>query len=358
MFENHGYFPILSVKPAEMTAIDNLPSTDKRKLLPVISLKKWATSKSLDNSIDKIRKCMGERSVILDLGLPISGTGADKELSKLRSPRGGFSDWVSFLGDHPQCVPTVQAHSGDPNAIRKQVEALLRLGRGLVLRFRQAANWNTNLMEAITNLDTRGASILCIFDVGQIYSSSDLTLLASSVSSAAENVATLLAPASPTMAIAGSSFPSDFVSINRESAKIDIQERRLHTLVNEVSERSALAPRFRYGDYGSVFAGERGFAQTVAIRVDYPSQAKWIYHRREHENPAKSAAVAIMQEPEWDDRLVIWGSEEIRRAAAGNVSGLERQGSWTAVRIHLHLHRQLNFDDSGGFLATDEPWTD
>jgi hypothetical protein len=359
VFSDHEYFPILNVKPAEIGALEHLPGTDKDRLLPIIGLKKWYNSSSLDNSIDKIHRCFGQRRIALDLGLIGKGTGADEELTALRDSADGYSNWVSFLGDHAQFTPTVQLEDPRPEILRRQIRELLRLDRGIVFRLRRTAQWGDALIQTISQMNLDGAEALIVLDIGQIQVNTDLTALAVAAGAIAERSLAACATATNTICVAGSSFPSEFASINRQTARIDIRERRLQGILNQDAERRNLRYRFAYGDYGSVFAGDRGFAQSGnALRVDYPARLRWVYHRSELANAATVAAQGIMNEPEWDDGLAIWGTTEIRRAADGDVAGLEYQRNWTAVRIHLHLHRQLNFEDGAQFLGTDEPWQD
>lgn len=360
MFDRFNYFPIINIKPAEISALSHLPGPDKDIFLPIIGLKKWANSKSLDNSVLQIERGVSSRPIVLDLGNIGGGTGADEELSKLKEAAGGFKNWIAFLRDHENFIPTLQTNSFAKKNFLSQADKALSLGRGIAIRLRRKQEWNLQALEALEDLNFNGQEILLIMDAEQLEANFDLLNSAALMSQIAVRARDNLKSSKLTICPAGSSFPSEFASINRQHAKISIRERQLQQILNQASAQSKLEIEFRYGDYASVFAGDRGFAQTgSAVRIDYPSKFRWIYHRRENEIEGwKNAASAITSEAEWNDKLTIWGAERIRRAAIGELDGMKYQRDWVAVRINLHLHQQTNFDGGDGLLSTDEPWQD
>lgn len=360
MFDHFNYFPIINIKPAEISALQHLPGPDKDAFLPIIGLKKWANSKSLDNSVLQIEKGISSRSAVLDLGNVGAGTGADEELFKLKEAAGGFKNWIAFLRNHENFIPALQTNSFVKRNFLSQVDKALSLDRGIAIRLRRKQEWNANAVEALEEINFGGQSVLLILDVEQLEANFDLLNSAALMSQIAVRARDKFKSSQLTICPAGSSFPSEFASINRQHAKINIRERQLQHILNQLSAQSKLGIEFRYGDYASVFAGDRGFAQTGnAVRIDYPSRFRWIYHRRENEAEGwKNAANAVTSEAEWNNELTIWGAERIRRAAIGELDGMKYQRDWVAVRINLHLHQQTNFDGGDGLLSTDEPWKD
>lgn len=326
-------------------------------LIPTISLRKWMNSGQLQNSFDQITTAMGGRQVILDLGAtrqPPQGS-AELQLAALHNPEGGFAAWVQEVTARELVIPTLQW--GDPQPTRAQLNALVELGRGLVLRFRRGNAWNLPQLLNIAPVELGGAAVLCILDFGQLQMNADLTQAASELVAVAGAIRQRLDTSDITFSLAASSFPVDFASINREHARIPIRERELFNLISAADVFNEPGVTLAYGDFASVFAAERGFARGGAPRVDYPRATRWTYYRREVDLSFVNAAAAVMADADWDDDLVIWGSNEIRRAASGDLDGLHYQRAWTAVRIHLHLHQQLHFG-SGGLYETDDDWSD
>ena len=62
-----NYVPILSLKPAEMAAVEELFENEKDLILPIVELKRWANSNQISNSIKRVEKAFGNRFWIADL---------------------------------------------------------------------------------------------------------------------------------------------------------------------------------------------------------------------------------------------------------------------------------------------------
>jgi hypothetical protein len=168
--------------------------------------------------------------------------------------------------------------------------------------------------------------------------------------------AAVLASANLSTVLIGSSFPSSFAEIDPSYSKMEIRERSLHSLLAPSSPLRANEINLWYGDHASVYADLKQPAFRGAPRVDLPSRLTWAFHRRKEENGYQLAAQLIMKETEWREDVLCWGTQEIRRAAIGNLEGLNSGAPWTAIRINNHLHQQAHFDESVGPI--EEPWSD
>ena len=62
------YVPLLSVRPAEIRALKELPEKTKDRLLPFMFLRPWTTAQQLDNALVRIEEAYGTRPVIIDAG--------------------------------------------------------------------------------------------------------------------------------------------------------------------------------------------------------------------------------------------------------------------------------------------------
>ncbi len=62
------YIPMLSLRPAEMRALEELPNLTKDRLLPIVHLRPWVGSHRLENATDRIATAYGDRRVIVAMG--------------------------------------------------------------------------------------------------------------------------------------------------------------------------------------------------------------------------------------------------------------------------------------------------
>lgn len=356
MFRGFYYFPDLKVSPSEIDGMARLPGPTKDLILPTIRLRRWRGAHGFRAIMDQVERACGNRSIIMDLAsTPAEATcEAQARLIELSQAENGYHHWVDFIGSDPRFVPVLQVGTVRENVLA-QARALLGFGRGLVIRVRRDAAWNLDLLDWLEVIDFGGQPVLVVFDYGQIDRASDVTLIAATLAGLCRRWIEVLDSAEPTFTVVASSFPSNFADINRASARLQIVERQLHRVL---SENLAGVAEVRYGDTASVFAGERGFSRGGAPRVDLPKPTRWVYHRKES-GGYQAAAEAVMADPEWDENLIIWGTDRIRDARANRLDGLTYPQAWTAVRIHLHLHQQAHVGgDIGDIYNNDEEWVD
>jgi hypothetical protein len=355
LVEQKTYFPALTIREAEIKALNKLAGPTKDRLFPIVRLQAWPRSKKdgpplIERSLHKYIEAMEERSAALDLAVPRTDRDSDAaiqgraEISKLRDPRCGFQVWVELIKRYPQFVPTV-VWCDDADNLKVEIKSLIEIGRGIVLRLRRSQRWNLPNLSIVDSAVLKGQKILVVMDCEQIDRREDILLVATEVQTVALRISSILNSENVQFVVVGSSFPSDFASIHNRTAKLDIRERQIFSLLDGSPALVKAHMKLRYGDHASVFAGEREPQFRGLPRVDYPAPLKWIYHRRPQSEGFVAAAKAIVAEPEWNEALLCWGAQEIRRAADGDASGLGAAAPWTAVRINLHLHRQAHFDD-------------
>lgn len=357
MFGDFAYFPFLKVSPSELDALHHLPNADKDAFLPVVRLRPWRGAKKFESVIKKIDYAVGDkRPIIVDVcDIDIDDTECKKTLTSFKIRNRGYENWVSFIQSQERFIPALQVSRPLTSDIVVQAEQLRDLGRGLVLILRRELAWELDALDALSPLEFKGSPLLVAFDYGQIEDRTDLSLAAATIKTLADACAAKIRSADLTFTIASSSFPSNFAEIHRETFRLAIRERQLFDLVKSASKGGH---NFLYGDYASVFAGERGFSRGGAPRIDLPKQTRWVYHRKEV-GGYQAAALAVVADKDWDPDLKIWGAERIKDATKGPVDGFTYAQAWTAVRIHLHLHQQANFGATPEALNdTDEEWID
>ena len=64
---NFTYVPTLAVRPSEMNGLEQLPALSKDRMLPVFLLAPWASSSSLEKTVERAEKAFPNRQYILDL---------------------------------------------------------------------------------------------------------------------------------------------------------------------------------------------------------------------------------------------------------------------------------------------------
>ncbi|MBZ9906123.1 beta family protein [Mesorhizobium sp. BR115XR7A] len=361
------YFPAIATRQAEMRALGRLAGPTKDLLLPLIKLQAWPRIKQSDTgfvsrSLNELFEAFGARRVIIDLASPRYDRESEAvscgraEISALHAPIEGFRAWVDLMRLHAQFIPVVQ-WTIDQVILRQEVQELLALDRGLVFRLKRGQNWNLDGIDLLGGISFRGSRVLVIVDCEQIALRDDLTLLASAAQRTILYAKSKLAAPDLHFVVIGSSFPSSFSDIHPTTAKLDIRERQIFSLLRESPPLLRQGIQLQYGDHASVYAAERTPSFRGSPRVDYPAPHRWIYHRRPASEGFGVAAKAITDEDDWDKALLCWGAQEIRRAAAGDVAGLNSASPWTAVRINVHLHQQAHFS-AGGASVIEEAWTD
>ncbi|MBB3938239.1 beta family protein [Aureimonas phyllosphaerae] len=361
----HTYYPAISTRQSEIRALKELAEPTKDRLFPIVRLQAWSRPKAgqggpLERSLTHIKDALGIRPFALDVQVPRqlpttewAQLGIDEQ-SRLFAPSGGFANWCDIVETDERLIPTV-IWADNHAALRTQVSRLAALGRGLVFRFRRSQGWNLADAASLLDLALGDGPVLFMFDCEQIGARDDLTAIGLSVRGAMLAVAGMFEPENSEFMLCGSSFPSQFAEINPEHAVIDIRERVLFQMLRASPLLLQAGVVLKYGDHASVFAGEREPAFRGAPRVDYPTRSRWVYHRCAQ---GFSTAVArVRADSRWDETLLCWGAQRIRRAHGGDLQGLNSQSPWVAMRINIHLHLQAHHDD-GGALVIEEAWVD
>ncbi len=133
-FSSFEYIPILAIRPAEMSALEELPQKDIDLILPIFPLKGWVGSNHLDNTLERIKKSISNRPWIADIDkffsrseTVLDNNGSYKrpvfeEVDNLLDSKNGYQNWFEFLQNIPEAVPTLQLE--DLNELLPQLERL------------------------------------------------------------------------------------------------------------------------------------------------------------------------------------------------------------------------------------------
>lgn len=331
------YFPALRTRQAELKGLSQLDRARKAQLLPVLTLGRWPKATDFSRSAEKAAEAMDGLPYVLDL--TSDARHLAEEQRRLRDPTNAFEAWRNFVAQSAAAIPVVQL-SGDAKTrdIIKQAQEIERQVGKAAFRIRDFTADTPMVINALSALnDSRNAVVLV--DCQYIRNA-----LAAYV---AATVATInrLRSEFPELLISvlSTSFPQSttpFADATQQRGSIDIMERQLHEEIGG----DAVAV---YGDHASIHSviyDEELIMRWVA-RVDYPHELDWYFERRPGDQSANgyiSAARAIRDtDPDIGQRS-IWGEEMIIQAAEGNPHA-KAPAPWIAVRVNIHIARQLDF---------------
>ena len=365
--EENSYRPILSLKPAEMAALEELPEKVKDLIVPIIPIKKWANSKTLEKSLHRVEKAIGSRPWIIDIdkgyAANLSGkessqlSDVDKSLQSLINPNNGYENWVDFISDYENLIPIVQLD--ELSELEKQIDKLLSIDRLMAVRFIMSGqhpitteDFNTSIKIILKKKEID--KLFIVLDYGDLDRSNLVEY--KKFSSLVSRMSKLLPKAS--FAISGTSFPYSFAGSYK--GEIPIYERQIF---NKVRTECPDVDLF-YSDRGSARAESfSGGAGSPPVRIDYPLKNDWRFIRKEFDGRDKEdiyqeAAIEVMNSDFWDEDLRLWGTQMIEKTSSGDAYGITTPQRSTAVRINIHLYQQLYYNSNLSELDTDEDWED
>lgn len=337
-----------------MVALEELPERDKDALLPIFQLKPWLSSLTLDKAFDRIQKSYGERRAFL-LAPDKTANDGDRpalaEANALLEPGGGFSTWCDLFetGRASNFIPSLQLT--DAGEFDAQAARLVALGRGVVVSFVRSAFSFIPAIARRTAAHTQGgAGVTFLIDLKRqtrtlLVQEAELTSIIDTILG--------ICPAAQ-IAVTASSFPDSFGSCSSQ----EIYERSLYEAL-----RKRFGPSLAYSDRGSARAEKPGGGGGVPFpRIDYPQFREWCFFRAEGPRPYKGGyldlARDLIENSIWDPDVRIWGTQMIEKTKMGEEDGISSPARSTAVRINLHLHRQLWYDQPEQIYDTDDVWQD
>lgn len=358
LLKDVSYIPLLTLRPAEMQALEELPEHDKNLMMPFFHLGPWSTAHRLASSLERLELAYEDRSCFVTICEPdgsiVAPRPVHQELALLRNPERGYEAWCNFIESNINFVPAVQLAASDQ--LQRQVTRLYSLGRGLMVSI-DAAGFPAaeQVAKIISSLADGGRDVCFLLDLGRI---NDAIFMEGQASVYA--LAILGAAPNAFVAISASSFPASFTTTPAQEIKERIG-------FNNVAAK--IGARLIYSDRGSARAEQLpGGGGPLFPRIDYPLKNQWSFFRSENGVDKKDVdlrkevyfvqARAAMASSSWESKLRIWGTQMIERTALGDNSAITNPMRSTAARINIHLHRQLFYDDPGAMYDTDDEWSD
>jgi hypothetical protein len=348
-FRNFDYAPILAVRPSEMTALEELPPSDKNSMLPYIILRPWLTARHIENVLARVDAARGRRPTIVDLTADIFGEPrrpVHDAFDALRDSANGYRNFCDFVAEHEHFIPSLQLSA--PAQIGAQIRRFTALDRGCVVRLTGPTfGFSRQIAEQFSDVEDQ-SKIHFILDYAR--QSRDILTRAAGAIGIFQGIREVLPDCF--LSVSASTFPESFVDLTMQ----EIFERQFHEEVfRHVGYQNVI-----YSDRASVRAESMGGGGAPAPRIDNALRTNWQFFRvadnEDRDAGFQEAAENAMQSNDWDN-LGIWGTDEIIRTADGQRAIASAQRS-PAVRINIHLHRQMNFDDPQVLPGTEEIWSD
>ena len=311
-FEQVRYIPFLSLRPAEMRAIQELPERDKDLLLPYFSIRAWMGAHYLDSALSRLEEAYGRRPHFVTIAdaEPIEGERpVYAELDELRNSDNGYSAWYHFIEAHSNFIPALQLD--EITQLRRQTERFYELGRGILVPIREAAfSQARNIADSVSSSTDRGRDVCFFLDFAR--ASRDILMRQAQTLTLARTIFEA-APRS-FVAISASSFPDSFAEITEQR----IYER---TLFDEVADQLG-NPHLIYSDRGSARAERQtGGGGEIPPRVDYAERSRWRFFRS---NGVGSRAVAYRDQAARLTASRIW---DFTASSLGNAND-RTNGDW------------------------------
>ena len=332
-FVDYSYYPTLRTRRAELSGLENLSNERKKSILPLLTLGRWPRAENLEASVEQSIKAMGENPFFLDL--TYDQDSLSDQIQFLRTSDGGFSRWLKFVEKHNTAIPVIQF--GNETKIRDvilQSRSAEKMFGKMAFRIRSYSKDISKVISAVGALDNMDNALIFI-DSRYIQPpySAELTATISTLNLIREEI-----PGS-NISILATSFPTS-VGQNK-SGEIPIYERQFHSDIGGY-------PIASYGDYGSIHAvvyDQDTSYMRWSPRIDYPQPYTWEFERRTGFKKAQDgyidAAKTLLERYPDIAESDIWGEKMIFGAATGGITVGNAPASWIAVRVNIHLTRQI-----------------
>lgn len=327
-----------------------LDDVSKNKLTPIFCLKPWATAKALSRSMEKIEEVYPNRPYFLDID-PFYNKKAKRPAQSdyydLINDRNNQS-WIDFFDKYPNAFPSLQVNLADIAAIQNQIDSFTASEKIFLVRLDH--EHGHNFSEVVrTACHVGHANFGFVLDAGW---SRDLLSRANWVDGLVKQIVDLRGDDIP-IVVTGSSFPSSFIKYSL-GEEVDVAERRLFAQLQAANNRARLI----YGDWASSRSpSEGGGGAVIPPRIDLATERTWEIFRSEYDAPEfVDLAKKVIKSPSYPTDLAIWATYMIESTALGDPNGITSLRRATAVRINMHLYRQLNFGQFDPAPNTDDDY--
>lgn len=347
------YYPTICIRRAEMKAMENLPDSEKRLMLPIVLLAPWLNSISFENTFNVLERSIGNIPVIVGLDRYFkshSSLPSREFFNRLLSGDAGVDSWISVVEAHQHFIPLVQVSGVSDQFVLRQIDVFRALGRGFCFRIETQLydDWRRTL-EFVRRCVAD--EILTVLDYGYRDPSLELTNELSSIVRSFFEIDDRLK-----LVISGANFPNSFSDFDDFSKTQPIGSR----LVYEQLRQNFGNYQIFYGDWASTKPRQYdGGGSRPRPRIDFPTKSQWIISRsKDEEWTFQEAAERITRLEEWSTRPSVWGAGLIEKTARGLPGGITTGPLAIAARVNMHLYLQNHFEVQGPLPVPEAVWND
>lgn len=365
-FSSFDYYPDLLCSVGEHMGYRHLSAADKDRILPIFQLSRRGSAPDLTEVRQAIRDSAGDRPFILDLDSRIAPdpyeaqnpqnpaqearrlaqeraaqASYNAELESLLDPTDGFANWRRTVATFPNAIPMLKFNDPDAEglSILRQAALLARDGGSLAIRFREddsesAADTIATLASVLDSID----QLLIILDCGQHRQRLDdrVEFLQRTMRGILAGLE--IGQRSRVRAVCMS---NSFTAPNNDlfATRTNLDWR--------IWRRAREGFPFAYGDYA---ATPRPAAHSSFIPRDwratvvYPLAESWTIYRHPDagdETGYVSGTQELLEREDFEPAPDTWGTNLIRRAAAGTAQDELSARFWYAAKVNIHIHRQI-----------------
>lgn len=327
-----SYLPALRSRTAELRGYRELRGDTKSELIPLLSLGNLGRIRESHRVLERSMEVVGRAFIDLNL----NPDQACSDFAELADPTNNFERWRRAVEQFDDAVPVpILREDASLRSFVRQVIEIENTHGVVMIRSRQPATDLARIEAAIAVVDDVDNLIVAL-DFGYIRGGQEAK------EHEARRVMNSLRNSEPSLRIVvlASSFPRSVTAYGESGCALSILERDFHARLG--GDAVAI-----YGDHCSIYP--EPFAPMRARfvpRIDFPTETDWIYrrHRQDHGGYTRCATEIVALE-EWEEADVarFWGSQMIRNAAdARDVpDGFGAPANWIAVRVNLHIEKQL-----------------
>lgn len=347
-FDEYKYYPALRTRAAELVGLKNLEDRYKEKIIPLITLGKWPRSEDIQSSLDKTIEAVGNYPFFLDVTREVKHHNGSSQA--LLDSSGNFQAWRRFVSQNNNIIPVIQmTDSARLREITTQVKTFEQECGNVAFRVTNFQRDIPRVISCLVSMDSPENAIIFL-DLNYIRGNLPVATAAavSAINQLRQEVPETI------VSILSTSFPSSvtaFCQADNQRGVIDIMERELFQSIggNDVCI---------YGDHSSIHAVVyEDVGGRYVPRIDLPLDDAWYFERRPSTDSIGyvDAAAAILAAYPAISENASWGAEMIKNAARGEIAGMGSPAKWIAVRVNLHIARQIELSESlGNDLEDDE----
>jgi len=346
LLEGRTYVPLLHARLAEMRAMSEIPASLRERMLPLVRLRPWLTSRSLDKAFDVINDAVDFRGYGLDLDNfardSASKKPAKQEFERLFNPALGFEAYYDKVEENENIIPVFRELSGQNPQIPLQLQRASDIGRGIFIRV-NVAQPGRFLEVAQRCIDQDISNAVFIFDAGWNTNILPYAAICSGLINSLLDITEEYE-----VVVSGSTFPDKF-SNRGTRFSFQIGERPFFQTVQGQINRKELT----YGDWASTRPPAEPVPMRNTPRIDTAQVERWNCWIGDDET-YQEVAERVVDDPLWEDNSDVWGNYVIASTAAGEDPSIKSATMAAAVRINLHLVAQASQGDLGLVSLGDE----